>query len=115
MSNDRRAQEPRRVDVPEPGFYRAKMVRNGPWVGAFVKQDERGMWSVIVNGNDAEVAADPWTIAWLRDRYHYADRVTQDEHDYLVATARWAEANDPNHPAANPRQPIRPTTMKSFL
>lgn len=111
MSTERRAQEPRRVDEPEPGFYRAKLVRRGPWVAAHVSQDDDGLWVVVVNGDERERSFDPWSIAWLRDRYHYADRITQDEHAYLIATARWAEVNDPNHPAANPRQPIRATTI----
>lgn len=115
MTTDRRQQEPRRVDEPEPGFYRSKLVRGGPWVGVSVERDDVGDWHVTVDGIERERSRDPWTIPWLRDRYHYADRIKEAEHAYLVATSAWAREHNPDHPAANPRQPIRPTTLKSLF
>lgn len=112
--SDRRSQAPRRADLPDPGFYRCKLVKNGPQVGVEVRL-ESGVWTVIVDGIERESAREPWSIPWMRDRYHYADRIEAADHAYLISLSAWAREHDPNHPAANPRQPIRATTLKPLF
>lgn len=106
--NEIREQAARRSDEPEPGLYKSRLVRGGPWVAAQVWHDpSTALWHVKINGQHAGESPDPWEIDWLRNRYFYALRIDQIEHDYLVSLSVWAVENDPNHPAAQPSQPIR--------
>lgn len=112
--NDIRDQASRRVDLPEPGLYRSRLVRGGPWVPVKITQEESG-WTVAVGVGRTETALDPWAIPWMRDRYHFALRVDQAEFDYLMAQARWAQRHNPDHPAASPDQPIRLGAIKPLF
>lgn len=108
-------QQPRASDIPEPGTFKCRMVRGGPWVGACVHVTDTGMWAVDVNGKPAGTNADPWQIEWMQTRYFYALRITAEEYAYLISIAAWAEANDPNHPAANPTKPIELRAQKPLF
>ena len=43
--------------------------------------------------------------------WHWGRIITQAEHDYRLTLKAWALANDPSHPAANPRKPINLAAM----
>jgi hypothetical protein len=54
------------IDQPEEGWYRLKMVRGGPWIGAKIwfaakGEDQTPQWQCLVNG----LAADVWEV-WPR-------------------------------------------------
>jgi hypothetical protein len=68
---------PRRIDKPEPGFFRLRLVRNGPWVGARI-YTIFGMFAAEING----------VKGWDVDRVWTSGKeITQDEYDDLLANA----------------------------
>lgn len=87
-----------RIDQPQTGHYKGRLIRGGPFVPARIWTDEAGALCCEINGRQTEVydswpylAGHPITIeAWRRM-----------EHRRL-----WAEANQPWHWAANPTRPL---------
>lgn len=53
----RRNERPRRIDQPEPGYFKVRMVRKGPWVAARIGQ-RFGFWFAEINGTGCG-ATDP--------------------------------------------------------
>ena len=115
--NPKHAQPARQIGTPEPGWFRMRLVKGGPMVGAQIRReptrdpetgellDRSWFWSAFING---EMVGDPgpqpsdavyriWTSG---ERIHPA------EHDYLIANARWTEQHAPDEPAAQPGKPI---------
>lgn len=99
-----------RVDQPVPGFYRRKLVKNGPYVGVVIfyacpmdpesgepMQRSRHLLCQV-NGDWAD-PIDQWS--WVA-----GNRVTQAEYNFLLADAAHAMEFRPTAPRANPRQAI---------
>jgi hypothetical protein len=93
------------VDTP-PGWFKLKLVRGGPEVPAKVwrieERDEVGdlmadvEYRAEIDGEAVDVLNPPrWP--WMR--------IDRAEWQFLTDTAAWARANDPDHPAAQPRRP----------
>lgn len=113
-------QTPRRIDQIEPGYFRLRLVRNGPWIAAEISI-ENGM---IVIRQDGEIEGEPLHPDALADLITeatiegeafrhpiircawFGQRITEAEFLHLLRTSRWAKANNPDHPAANPTKPI---------
>ena len=99
----------------QPGFFRVRMVRGGPWVPAViflpcpwicpadnVSPDE---WCLPLDRSRrlmAQVAGRP---VWPEDVWNYAEAVSIDEHDYLRAVWDWAQTV-PDAPEATPRKAV---------
>lgn len=103
-----RSQAPRRVDLPEPGLFRLRLVRGGPWVAAEIAQDEVGRWTATIDGavlepshTDAALAEGVFRV------WHYGHAIGASEHAFLVERALWSRIHAPDSPEANPKQPIR--------
>jgi len=106
---------------PVPGFYRIRLVRGGPWVGARItygppldpidgeELDRSPRWNAFIDG---ELIGEPGPCPHKAGAFRIwpAHSISQAEHDYLVATARWARDHAQAEPAANPRQTIDPLT-----
>lgn len=96
---------------PQPGFYRRKLVRGGPWVGVHIwleqDIDEAGeliappVLRALVGSNSYVDADDVWT-------YVADNPISQEEYNFMVAEAAWTKARSPDDPSANPREPIDP-------
>ena len=94
---------------PQPGFYRRRMVRHGPWVPVriWLEQpidDETGELTgdetlrCEVDGRDA----DPF-----RHWTYVADQpISEADFDYMREHAAWALRHAPDHPIANPNSPV---------
>lgn len=103
-----------RVDIPEAGCYRTKLVRNGPWCGVRIWHgapadpesgellDRSHRWQAEINGNPCDVDQ-----VWP---YVAGRPITEAEYRYLVALSKHAKAWDPALPEAKPTQPINPLT-----
>lgn len=94
-------------DGPQCGWYRRRLIRGGPWVPAriwLVQSIEDGMLvsdefqRCQVNAAERD-PEEEWL--WLARQ-----PITHDEFVYLAKVAGWAEAYDPNDPAAQPRKKI---------
>jgi hypothetical protein len=93
------------VDQPEPGLFRCRLVRRGPWVPAAIRH-EAGLWWAELNGERLEAAADPAHAPkvfeiWLSG--HVIDRA---EYEHMQRVRGFAERYAPAHPGAKPREPI---------
>ena len=117
--------EDRRIDRPEPGFFKMKLVKNGPWVPALIflpcpihepyggthpddwgtHRDRSRQYRAIVAGEEADVLK-VWT---------WGKKIAQSEHDHLVQVMEWAIQHAPHAPEAMPKQAIKLENMKSLF
>jgi hypothetical protein len=100
--------DPEVTHDPQPGYYKRRLVKGGPWVAARIWMDQPIDELGELCGDETlqcEVAgrwADPedaWT--WI-----CANPISEQEFKYLTALAEHCAAHEPSHPSANPRQPI---------
>jgi hypothetical protein len=96
-------------DDPQCGWYRRRLVKNGPWVPAriYLERDidpESGellgpeVMRCEVDGEQRN-AEDQWS--WLMSQ-----PISEQEYDYLTATIEWSRTNAPSEPMANVYEPI---------
>ena len=102
----------RRIDRPEPGLFRMRLRRGGPWTACRITCDG-GIWQAWVNdipqGPENE---DPWRVAMLERIWTGAEHVTATEYHHLRRLHQWAVKHAPWHPAASPSQPYNPGTAR---
>lgn len=101
----------RRLDRPEPGYWRMTLVKGGPLVPAkiawvqtlhepgdpFNMMERSGSWY-------AEIAGEPvhWSLVWERR----GEPISRADYDFMLDTQRWAQEHDPTNPRAAPRQKV---------
>lgn len=91
----RRHEPSRRVDEPQAGYYRVRMIKGGPWVAAQVEQ-KLGIWSASINGVPCGAADfDPSRADGVFRVYLTGVSITKAEYDALVRS-----------PPSSPRMPI---------
>lgn len=105
MARDR-SEAPRRVDQPEPGLFKMRLVARGPFVAAEIHRQDDGRWCATINGAVAEAHLDPAQAEGVFRVWHYGHRIDASEHAFLVERAAWARIHDPDSPEANPERPI---------
>jgi len=109
---------------PQEGYYRRKMVRNGPWVGVHIarhcvcRQHPRHVWNddcdryphitALLQGTLLEDAEIQWT-------YCRSNEVTKEEYDHLIKLQDWAEEHAPDDPYAKTTLPIDHMKIKSIF
>lgn len=99
-----------RVDQPQPGYYKTKLVRGGPWVPA------RIWWEPPLDPVTGELLDRPPMLLAERagkpvDPYelwpHVAGReISEAEYRYLVDDAAWCQEWAPHEPQARPRERV---------
>lgn len=103
--------EPRRMDRPEPGHWRMRLIKGGPlvaacicWVHTEVELDEPGnlmerspFLAAFINGKPVALSE-----VWER-RGEAIDEAT---YKFMLADAAWAAKHAPDEPIAEPRRPI---------
>lgn len=105
---------PRMTAHPREGYFRMRLVKNGPYVAARIHRP----CQCTVNGPDEHdwrptcdrfrplcatlngKPADIWRV-WT-----YGKEVNRAEHDYLASLTDWARTYAPDMPEANPRSPV---------
>jgi hypothetical protein len=105
------------IGKPEAGFYRLKLVRNGPWCPVKIWYgppadpedpthllDRSWRWQATVDGAEADVW-DVWPAVGGR-------AIDEAEYRYLVNVSRHAKLHDPAYPEATPDKPINLLTVK---
>lgn len=95
----------RRVDIPTPGFYLTRLVRNGPYVGASITLHDDATWSVMRDGIVEGPHEHPWELP-LMSSVAFSEFSTADEVSYRIGLKRYEELYRPDGNAANPRRPI---------
>jgi hypothetical protein len=109
----RRSEPSRRIDAPEPGFFRLRLVPGGWPVPARILHDGE-KWQAIIDGIAADPHPDP-SIAGVDRIWTSGTRIEQPEYDWRLATKAAALAEQPDHPAANPRKRMDPMLLRSFM
>lgn len=117
-----------RIDRPESGFYRTRLVKDGAWVAARIWRP----CSCTVNGGDSQAEHD-WRDTCdryprLRCEVDGKDRdpvlawpslagraISESEFQYLNDTADWARKYAPTDPAATPGRAINLGEMPSLF
>jgi len=100
---------------PTPGYYRMRLVRNGPrvavsiWYGEPVMDgetlDRSPRWCCEIDGRTTDERGELFHVeqAWP---FCAKEPITHAEYLYLINHAAWARYNAPDHPKATPRRPI---------
>lgn len=105
----------RQINRPEPGFFKLKLVRGGPWVPAIIWRacpiefepetfqavDRCYHLQAEINGKQADVMR-VWTAR---------ERITMAEYLYLTDDRAWVTQYAPHLPEANPLVPIDFNTL----
>ena len=111
---------PMHVSEPQCGWYRRRIVKDGPWVAAVIwlepaLLDEAGelagdeiMRCMVGDKDRTEQLLDEW--AWL-----CAEPITKENYDYLLAYAAWARVHSPLSPEAQPHLPIIPRNLPELF
>jgi hypothetical protein len=92
----------RNIGTPEPGFYKRRLVKGGPWVAVRFYLDDSGKLRVEVDGDthrDGELI-DPheeWPVCWPS---------SESDHWFFAIMREWSRKHAPHHPAARPRERI---------
>lgn len=101
----RRDQQSRRVDQPEPGHFRIRLVKGGPWVAAEIRHVD-GAWVALIDGVPKTPHPDPAQAEDVFRVWHYGERILPHEHQYLIEFAAYVRVHIPDAPEANPTRPI---------
>lgn len=90
-----RDQPPRRVDKPEPGYFKIRLVKHGPWVGARIynRLFISDIFAVFINGVEHP---NPHTSVW--NVWHHGVFITKEEYERLI-----------NPPVLDPYTPHKPS------
>lgn len=96
-------------DIPEEGYYRARLVRGGPWVPIKIFQrasqpDRSPMWIAIRDGEFVDVF-DVWPGC-------SGQRITEDEFNYLVALRQHQKIYGVSEGLDDARKPVDFLTTK---
>ncbi len=96
----------RRIDMPEPGMFRRRLVKGGPEVPCEITLQD-GLWQALICGKPVgEAAADPVDAPGVFDLWTSGVRISESEYRYLLELSAWAKTRQPDHPAANPGKAI---------
>jgi hypothetical protein len=98
-------EQPRRVDQPEAGHFKMRLVPGGPFVAAKIERDGR-LWRAVINGEAFPAAPDPVDALHVFAVWHSGRTITVDEYAHMLRVAEWAQRDAPDHPAAKPRERI---------
>lgn len=99
------------ADTPVAGFYKAPLVRNGPFVAVRIwlaptpdpghpenPMDRSPVWQALADGKEYDVfRLWPWCAK---------HPISEPEYRYMVDAAAWDRAYVPNAPAAQPFEPV---------
>lgn len=104
---------PRQLGRPEVGFWRLRLVKGGPLVGACIKW-VRTDAEPDEPGNDMTGTRSPFLAAFINDQPVDIDRVwhskgvpiDEAEYRFMCAEAAWATAYAPTEPAARPHERV---------
>lgn len=113
----------RRVDTPQPGFFKMSLAKGCPPVGCELRfqpsvdpetgeqTDRSPMWETWIDGKLARDPSPDPTAAGVWRVWLHATQISQQEYRYLVADRAWCKQHAPDHPVASPDQPVDIATV----
>ena len=84
---------------PQPGYYKRKLVRSGPWVPVQIVDMLGHLVAVVGLHPPSDDAQEQWL-------YCFGSPITQAEYDYLIARMQHARDHEPNSPLNVPSAPV---------
>jgi len=84
----------RRIDQPEVGWFRMRLIKRGPYVAARISRPFGCYWQATINGKSSPMSADP-AEARVFDIWTWAEMISEGEYEALL-----------KHAPADPYQPI---------
>jgi len=111
----------RRIDEVQPGHYRYRRVKGGPWLPAVVTIENDMIYVVEADEKlkvaiaadtfetmviDAVMVGEAFNSNLLRVLW-FGTPITEAEYRKLMDTIAWAREHQPDHPILHPDQPIR--------
>lgn len=100
------------LNEPHCGWFRRRLVKNGPWVPARIWIDEAPVNEVTGELEGDEIMrcqiGDVDRTAQLLDEWAWlcGEPITQEQFDYMVAYIKWARVHEPLSPEAQPHLPV---------
>lgn len=108
------------LDSPKPGYFKTRLVRNGPWIGAKIfktpcqctinggDENEKHIWNESCDRYphpelSAEIDGRPANMTRV---WEFSTEVDEKEFNYLTSSARWDRQNDPDSPYVTPDKAI---------
>ncbi len=112
--------DPRPVDDPRPGFFKLRIVKGGPFVGAELRygpardpetggiMSERSyQWETWIGGKMvADPSPDPVKAGVFRV-WLSGTEILEAEYRYLIADREWCARHAPEKPEANPTRAVK--------
>lgn len=89
---------------PQPGFYKRKLVRGGPWLPVSIGHTAADSLVAIVGLDQHVDPQDIWT--WV-----VGNQISEDEYNYLIANLKHARDHRPDDPLNTPTAPVDFATM----
>jgi hypothetical protein len=108
------ARQRRRIDAPEPGYFSMRLVKGGWRVPCRIVHDAHG-WHAEINGEVQPAFPDPYAAPGVSRVHERGLRIDQPTYDRLIALKAYAEAHEPDHPAANPLRAIDPMQLQPII
>ena len=109
----------RQIDDPQPGFFKMRLVRGGPFVGACISYgppsdpetggilEERSyLWEARINGELVRTPSPDPAKAGVFRIWHSGTEISEPECRFLIADAEWVRMYAADTPSANPKQPV---------
>lgn len=103
------------VGVPRRGFYGARLINGGIAVGVMIwhgcpviageRQDRSPRWCIAVNGRTIDKNGELLDV-YERWPFVCGEPISHREFAFRKRRHLWARKHKPEHPAANPYQPI---------
>ncbi len=99
---NRRNEPPRRIDQPEPGYFKVRLCRKGPWVGAEIRHNVNTGWKAFINGESCGFANQDYIVADGVNRiWTFGSTITAAEYKALMIK-RPTSPDLPINPNAEP-------------
>ena len=111
---------PRRIDQVQPGYYRYRQVKGGPWLPAtvtiedgmiyVVEADERLKLGISADSYeklliDAVMIGEAFANPLIRVIW-FGTLIEQPEYQQMLDLIAWAREHQPDHPILHPDKPI---------
>ena len=105
----------REIANPEPGFFRIKLTKGGPWVPAIIYRpcpiEFEPQTFQPVDRHYRLVAEVDGKLVDMSRVWTSGERITMAEYLFLTADHAWARLYRPDLPEANPERPIDFNTL----
>jgi hypothetical protein len=96
---------PRRIDQPEPGFFRMRLVKGG-WLVPCQILCQRGLFWAVVDGTEHPKHHDPILAPWVARVWEGGQSTTETDYRWRLLMREWASQHHKRHPCLTPTRAI---------